>query len=86
MLIRAQNLKYGAYPAAQALLDVPDETPQAAFDRALASLGSPWLSAATRSRLLSYAGSAPVDSPERRRQRVYALQAFMVGGPDGQVM
>lgn len=86
MLIRAQNLKYGSYPGAQALADVPDETPQGAFDRAFLSVGSPWMSSATQSRLLSYASSAPVDSPERRRQRVYALQAFMLGGPDGQVM
>jgi uncharacterized protein (DUF1800 family) len=86
MLVRAQNLKYGLYPGAQALDDVPGETAQGAFDRAYASLGSPWLSDATRTRLLSYASAAPVDTPERARQRVYALQAFMAGGPDGQVM
>jgi hypothetical protein len=28
----------------------------------------------------------PLDTAARRRQRFYALQAMILGGPDGQVM
>ena len=70
------------------------ETPQAAFDRAYASVNSPWLSAATRARLLAYAAELTAANQNgtaaanvtARRQRFYALQAMMLGGPDGQVM
>ena len=47
--------------------------------------------AATRARLLAYADAAATDgtaatTAAARRQRFYALQALMLGGPDGQVM
>jgi uncharacterized protein (DUF1800 family) len=87
LIVRAQWLKHSpAYPGMSPPVDVPAETPQAAFDRAYASVGSPWLSAGTRTALMAYATSAPVDTVARRRQRFYTLQALMLGGPDGQVM
>jgi uncharacterized protein (DUF1800 family) len=86
ILVRCQNLKYGGYPSTQPIADVPGETPQQAFDRAWASVGAPWLSAQTRSLLLAYAAAAPSATAPQRRQRLYALQASILGGPDGQVM
>jgi hypothetical protein len=44
------------------------------------------VSAQTRSSLLAYAAGAPSATPAQRRQRLYALQATLLGGPDGQVM
>lgn len=66
--------------------DVPNETPQQAFDRAYQACGSPWIAPATKSQLLAYAGSAPTSTAAKRRERQYALRAFILGGPDGQVM
>jgi uncharacterized protein (DUF1800 family) len=86
LIVRCQNLKYGGYPGTQPVADVPGESPQQAFDRAWASAGAPWLSARTRELLLAYAAGAPSATPAQRRQRVYALQASILGGPDGQVM
>jgi uncharacterized protein (DUF1800 family) len=92
LIVRAQWLKYrgdgasSAYPGMTPPPDVPGETPQAAFDRAYASVSSPWLSAAARAALMAYATAAPVDTVQRRRQRFYTLQALMLGGPEAQVM
>jgi hypothetical protein len=69
-----------------AVADVPGETPQAAFDRAHAACGSPWISADTRAALLAYVQQAPTTTAGQRRERQYALTAFILGGPDGQVM
>lgn len=77
------------YPA-----DVVGETPQAALDRAYASVNRPWISTATRERLLAYAGTLTAANQNgtaatnvtARRARFYALQAMILGGPDGQVM
>jgi uncharacterized protein (DUF1800 family) len=77
------------YPA-----DVPNETAQAAYDRAYASVGRPWVSAATRDKLLAYAATlseanrtgTSTTAKTARRTRFYALQAMILGGPDGQVM
>jgi uncharacterized protein (DUF1800 family) len=69
-----------------AVADVPGETAQAAYNRAYAAAGSPWLSAQTASELLTYASQAPATSPGQRLERQYALMALMLGGPDGQVM
>jgi len=103
----AQYLRYSAFydtmpapaPAPAAGLnypaDVVGELPQAAFERAYASVGRPWISSATRERLLAYAQTAitvakqdgkTADDQKSRRQRFYALQAMILGGPDGQVM
>jgi hypothetical protein len=102
----AQYLRYSNYydtmpapaPAPAASLnypaDVVGETPQAAYDRAYASVGRPWISSATRDRLLAYAATlTPANQTgtaaanlTARRQRLYALQAMILGGPDGQVM
>jgi hypothetical protein len=88
MILRAQYLKYSSYYTGTALppADIATETPQAAFDRAYASVNRPWLSAGTRTHLMTYATSAPATSAALRRQRFYTLQTLMLGGPDGQVM
>ncbi|RKQ87267.1 uncharacterized protein DUF1800 [Solirubrobacter pauli] len=77
------------YPA-----DVVGETPQAAYERAYDSVGRPWISAATRDKLLAYAATlsaanqtgTAATNVTARRTRFYALQAMILGGPDGQVM
>jgi hypothetical protein len=70
------------YPA-----DIPGETAQAMFDRAYAAANKPWISAASKAAVISYAGSAPLPTTAaQRRQRFYAVQALILGGPDGQVM
>ncbi|GAC1438640.1 MAG: hypothetical protein NVSMB51_14930 [Solirubrobacteraceae bacterium] len=66
--------------------DVPGESAQQAVDRAYAGAGSPWLSDGTRLLLAEYAAQAPTTTAAQRLERQYALQAFMLGGPDGQVM
>jgi uncharacterized protein (DUF1800 family) len=100
LVTRVQYLKYSNYYAGGGSAphpvppDVPGETPEAAFDRAYELVGRPWLSDATRASLLSYArtlsaanqnGTATAQQ-NQRRQRIYTLQALMLGGPDGQVM
>jgi uncharacterized protein (DUF1800 family) len=100
----AQYLKYSNFyrntetpvPAANVNYppDVVGETPQAALDRAYASVNRPWISSATRDRLLAYAATLSATNQNgtatanitARRTRFYALQAMILGGPDGQVM
>jgi uncharacterized protein (DUF1800 family) len=79
LIVRCQGLL-------PAVADVPGETPQQAFDRAYATCGSPWLSPATQALLLTYAQQAPTSTAAKRRERQYALCAFLLGGPDAQVM
>ncbi len=86
LIVRGQNLRWGGYPGTAPVADVPRESGDQALARAWADSGSPWLSPATQSTLLAYARSAPAGSPSQRRQRYYALQASLMGGPDGQVM
>lgn len=70
------------------------ETPQAALDRAYLSVGRPWISTATREKLLEYSSTLSTTNQNgtaaanktARRTRLYALQAMILGGPDGQVM
>ena len=81
--ISSQYLKYRAIYIDQG---GAGETAQQAFDRAYASVGSPWLSDPTRQLLLSFAAATPGDDDNRRRERQYALRAFMIAGPDAQVM
>jgi hypothetical protein len=69
-----------------AVADIPGETPQAAVARAHATCVQPWISLGTASLLLSYAQQAPTATAAQRRERQYALCAFILGGPDGQVM
>jgi uncharacterized protein (DUF1800 family) len=67
-------------------VDVVGETPQAAYDRALATTGQPWLSAGTRAAMLDYATRAPASNSSARRARQRVLLAMALGGPDAQVM
>jgi uncharacterized protein (DUF1800 family) len=68
------------------LADIPVEPPQAALTRAYVTCGAPWLSPQTWASLLAFAQQAPVKTAAQRRARQYAMQAFILGGPDGQVM
>jgi uncharacterized protein (DUF1800 family) len=82
-LISLQHLKYKT-----SFVDEggSGETSQQAFDRAYAAVGGPWLSPATRQLLLAFSASTPSSDVYKRRERQYALRAFMLGGPDAQVM
>jgi hypothetical protein len=96
LVIRAQYLKYSNYyratevPAPAATINYPPdivtETKEALFDRAYAAVNKPWISAATKTAIVNYAGTLPVSTAAQRRQRFYAVQALILGGPDGQVM
>lgn len=66
--------------------DIPNETPTEAIFRAVAACGQPWISAAALATLVAYAQQAPTATAGQRRERFYALCAFILGGPDGQVM
>jgi uncharacterized protein (DUF1800 family) len=68
------------------VVDVPGETPQAAFDRAFGAVGAPWMSAGTRAAIQDYAGRAPVKSSNDRIARQVTLRTLMLAGPDAQVM
>ena len=65
---------------------MPGETWQQALGRAYQACGSPWLSAQAFQTLATYASFAPTATAAQRRERQYALMAFILGGPDGQVM
>ena len=99
MVMQAQYLKYSNYyrntetPAPPASVnyppDVNPETPEAVFERAYDAANRPWISDATRATLIAWAGTpgaVPTNTAAGRRQRFYALQAMILGGPDGQVM
>jgi uncharacterized protein (DUF1800 family) len=66
--------------------DVVGETPQAAFDRAFATSGRPWLSAAAKAAMLDYATRAPAANATARRERQRVLLAMALAGPDTHVM
>jgi uncharacterized protein (DUF1800 family) len=95
-IVRVQYLKYSTYYGTGQTLppDVVGETPQAAYDRAYAAAGAPWISDGSRAQLMAYASSLSAANQNgttaaaiaQRRQRFYGLQALMLGGPDGQVM
>jgi uncharacterized protein (DUF1800 family) len=72
--------------SAAKVVDVPNETPQAAFDRAFGAVGAPWMSAGTRAAIQDYAGSASVKSSKDRIARQVTLRTLMLAGPDAQVM
>ncbi len=85
--VRALYLNYSTYYPGQAPLADPGAQAGAdAVDAAHASVGRPWLSAATRDYLASWADAAAADTAAHRRQRFYTLQALILGGPDGQVI
>jgi hypothetical protein len=99
MIVKAQYMRYSNYyrstetpaPAANVNYppDVSPESAEAVFERAYASVNRPWISNDTRTALIAWAGTAaavPANSAAGRRQRFYALQAMILGGPDGQVM
>jgi uncharacterized protein (DUF1800 family) len=67
--------------------DLPGESAEAMVDRAYAAANRPWISAESRAAIVGYAGSTPLPATAaQRRQRFYAVQALILGGPDGQVM
>ncbi|MCB0873628.1 MAG: DUF1800 family protein [Actinobacteria bacterium] len=88
------NSTLGRFDLAQRLLtdtritpqDVDGEAPAAAVDRAHTAVGRPWMAPGTRAALVAYATRAPVTRSRDREIRQRALRAFMLGGPDGQVM
>ena len=82
---RLLTMSYATLPDKQPE-DVPTETPKQAVDRARAAVGRPWLSPKTLSSLMYYAGTARAMSVNDRVTRQRALRAFMLGGPDAQVM
>ena len=91
MLSRAHYLRYSNYYTGGVAgvnypPDIAGETAQAVFDRAYAAVNRPWISDATRNSLIAWAGTAATNNAAARRQRFYALQAMILGGPDGQVM
>jgi hypothetical protein len=66
--------------------DVPGESPQAAYARAYAAAGQPWLAPATQTLIQSFAAAAPSSDANKRKQRQVALRALILAGPDAQVM
>ena len=85
MANRFLGLAYAKLPT-KAPEDVPGETPAQAFARARASVGAPWLAKASISSLKYYAAHARAVSANDRIARQRVLRAFMLGGPDAQVM
>ena len=65
---------------------MPGETPVQAFQRAHAAVGRPWLAKGTISSLRYYSANAKAVSANDRIARQRVLRAFMLGGPDAQVM
>jgi uncharacterized protein (DUF1800 family) len=90
LIAKLQKLKYSNfYDAATHYLDPSAATPELWFTLAHESLNRPWVSAATKQAIVTYATDNPLvanPSVAVRRQRLYVLQAMILGGPDGQVM
>lgn len=57
-----------------------------AFRAAHKAVGRPWMSRSSSSVLLEYAKATPKDTPAQRTDLQLLLRAFMLGGPDAQVM
>jgi hypothetical protein len=85
MANRMLTLSYAPLPG-KAPEDVPGETPLQAFQRAHTAVGRPWLARGTVSSLRYYANNARAVSVNDRVARQRVLRAFMLGGPDAQVM
>ncbi|MCW2966812.1 MAG: hypothetical protein JWM71_584, partial [Solirubrobacteraceae bacterium] len=87
LVLRSLYLKHRGYSGVSSpVADVPGETAPQAYDRAYAAVGSPWLSPGTVSALQTMASSMASASVAARAQRQYALRAYMLAGPDAQVM
>jgi uncharacterized protein (DUF1800 family) len=82
---RLLSLKYQTMPG-KAPEDEPAETAKQAFARAHAAVGRPWVGRGTKSSLLYYATRAKNTSSNDRVARQRVLRAFLLGGPDAQVM
>lgn len=66
--------------------DEPGETPAQAYARAHAAVGRPWVGGGTKAALMSFSTRARSTSANDRIARQRVLRAFMLGGPDAQVM
>ncbi|MCU0314750.1 MAG: DUF1800 domain-containing protein [Solirubrobacteraceae bacterium] len=72
--------------AQQKLDDVLGETPGAAYDRAYAAVGRPWVARGSEQAIRDYAARAASSTTRLRRERQLMLRALLLAGPDGQVM
>jgi hypothetical protein len=94
-----QHLRYSRYydevvaPLPPTDKNYPDQnelkaltTKEAWFQYVHASVGRPWLAAGTKEKVVEFAKDAVANTDEARRRRLYAMQALILGGPDGQVM
>jgi uncharacterized protein (DUF1800 family) len=81
-VVQLQRQKYGG----AVLPDPGSQTPLQAYLTAWNAAGRPWVAPGTRDALMAFAANAPVATLGQRRERIYALMAFLLGGPDGQVM
>ena len=82
---RLLSKQYAKLPT-KAPEDVATETPVQAFQRAHQAVGTPWLGKGTISSLRYYAANAKAVTANDRIARQRVLRAFMLGGPDAQVM
>ena len=82
---RLLSKQYAKLPT-KAPEDVAGETPVQAFQRAHAAAGRPWLAKGTISALRYYSANAKAVTANDRIARQRVLRAFMLGGPDAQVM
>ncbi|MGO9751343.1 MAG: DUF1800 domain-containing protein [Solirubrobacteraceae bacterium] len=72
--------------ANQRISDLPGESAAAAYARAYAATGQPWLAPGTQEAILSFAQDAGSADAEARVQRQIGLRALILAGPDAQVM
>ncbi len=68
------------------ITDVVGETPAAAYDRAYAAVGQPWLASGTQAAIRDFATRAGSGNAKLRKERQLMLRSLMLAGPDGQVM
>ena len=81
----AAHLKYATLPT-KAPEDEPARRPTQAFERAHAAVGKPWLAKGTSQLAAVLRGARPGGLLNDRIARQRVLRAFMLGGPDAQVM
>ncbi|MFL5845546.1 MAG: DUF1800 family protein [Solirubrobacteraceae bacterium] len=87
LALRTLYLKHRGYSGVtNPPADVAGETPLQAFDRAYAAVGSPWLSPGAATAIKTMASGMAANSAAARAQRQYALRAYLLAGPDAQVM
>jgi len=70
----------------QQIQDVRGESAPAAYDRAYAAVGSPWLASQTVAALQAFSQAVPSSDSQSRIERQIALRTLMLAGPDAQVM